>query len=1136
MKQLTIWLLGRSALLEAVSQELQAYGHECHLQREAALCLPAPRVDLLLEDGSLPLDPALRRDLADSPQLWLAVTLGEQDEHGLPKVALKVRHQDQAVLSSPVAAEHAGNGRWLHQEAIHQWVEALADLVGQLARDNAALVELHTPWQPSPHLLTPLAFDAVAYRHRYNQTSRPALLEIAEHPLGLRLEASFAQHADLTALRWNGQAWTYAQLREAAEPVRQRILADGSHQPVVGVCMDKGLELFACVIGIVLAGAVYLPLEPSHPAQRRRFILENSGARLLFQRNDDVTLEGPWQALDPTRLTVAPQCPPSPDWQAEAPCMALYTSGTTGQPKGVLLSQRNLSHFTAWYAEHTGLGPDSRVLQFSTLSFDSATIDLFPTWLSGATLIVANEDERRDPALLAALVVREEVSHGFLPPALLSILPLDSLAGVDCIATGGDVCEPWVIERLARQCRFLNLYGPTEATVLVTARDFQPHSSNRSLGSPIANSQVWLIGEDGRPVLPGETGELYIIGPGVGLGYIGNPEQTLRRYVELALPDGDTVRAYRTGDLGRWGNEGLELVGRKDNQVKIRGFRVELEEIECCLRDARLYGQVAVVIGEGRRILAFVAHPTGCAEALPDALRQYVAQHLPAYMHPSAYVELPTLPAAPNGKVDRQALLAMPVSAPPADGNTPLTEQQSQLQALWGELLELAPEEISTDESFFNLGGHSIVLSKMLLSLRERFGRSVSINRFIELPTIERLEQLLAADTGNSNGIIDTQALIDANRPIDITPLPLAEVGDVHKVLVTGANSFVGVHIVAALLGWGASEVTCLVRPGKTITAEDRFAAALVDNHLSIDMTRVKVLPADLTQPRLGLSEADYERIDQTYGAVIHNAANVNHVLDYSSLAAENVEPLFELLRLCEGRRKKILNFVSTLSACSAVDSSGAVLEGGPAATPPIYIRNGYNLSKWVGERILQRAAEAGCFVNIFRPGNISFNSVTGVCQPHKNRLMLMLKGSLQLGALPALDLNFDLMPVDFLAKLIAFQASRHSTTATAFNLHNPQPLSWADYVASFAAVGRSFDVIPVPAWQERLKDVDKNNALFGVLGFYLNGFEEDIGDISQIHHVNAAAVVARMGETYPAKDPALLARGSAYLNTIGFI
>lgn len=367
--------------------------------------------------------------------------------------------------------------------------------------------------------------------------------------------------------------------------------------------------------------------------------------------------------------------------------------------------------------------------------------------------------------------------------------------------------------------------------------------------------------------------------------------------------------------------------------------------------------------------------------------------------------------------------------------------------------------------------------------------------------------------------------------------MPLSQLGDVHKVIVTGANGFLGVHIVEALLELGTTEVACLVRGSAGQTAQQRFAQALVDNRLEhLDMSRVRVLAADISQPLLGLAREEYERLDQEYGVLIYNAANVNHVLDYESLVKDNVAPVIECLKLCEGRSKKIFNFISTLSASSSVDSSGRVLEAPPAPTPPIYIRNGYNLSKWVGERILWNASERGVKVNLYRPGNIAFNTRTGVCQPHQNRLMLMLKGSLQLKEVPQLSLNFDLMPVDFLARFIGFHASRHTGTRAVFNLHNPEPLSWDAYVEAFRPMGHDFKWVPISDWQRRLSTIESDNALFGVVGFYLNGFEEDIGDISMIEHSNARHGIDSMGEQYPLKSPNLLRLGCEFLKEIDFI
>ncbi|WP_095126618.1 amino acid adenylation domain-containing protein [Pseudomonas sp. Irchel s3a12] len=1130
MKRLDILLIGTSQAMTDLAQELEQHGHS--LQRSAAV---AATVDLIIDDGFIGAG-----DFCSIPHLHLRLGVGVQSHAGLPTLDLLCFLGSSLISRVPIGDEPSGNGQALRQRVLTQVVDEVALLVSRFSRDADYLQQAASVTAPDFERMENLLFlDSLAYVHRRNDTTNLTLLEEAQIPVIERLQRSLIHHAERPALHIAEQSISYRQLHAHSRALQQRLLPLLEQQPkpwVVGICLPKSPALFASILAILGSGAVYLPLEPSHPLQRQQYILQNAGALLLLHDGEH-PLSASMAGLDVSRIDSSeadlsqPLMRRRPD--LDAPCMALYTSGTTGHPKGVLLSQANLAHFTAWYADYVQLQAESRVLQFSSLSFDSSLIDIFPTLLEGAELVVPDDTQRRDPLQLVALIRRRHLTHAFLPPALLSILPLEQLEGVQ-VMTGGDVCEPFVIEQLTRQGTLHNLYGPTEATVLITARQLKPGDSNRTLGAPIANSQVLILDDDLQPVAEHTVGELFIIGPGVCLGYLNNPQQTAERYLTLQLPDGQTLRAYRSGDMARWGEHGIELCGRRDNQVKIRGFRVEPEEIERCLRESQLYRQMAVVIDSQRRILAFLAQAQ--SDTARDALKAHARQFLPDYMQPVAWTELASMPFASNGKVDRKALLELPVSVQDNGPKClPVNADEALLLEIWAELLELPSSDISTDESFFNLGGHSILLSRMLLRLREEFGRSISINRFIELPTIIKLATLVRGT--DDSAVLSAQAMADAERALEIEPLPISHMGDVHKVIVTGANSFVGVHIVEALLGWGASEVACLVRDGGGKTAVQRFAESLRENRLEhLDLSRVRVYAADITRPQLGLNDDDYQRLDREFGALVHNAANVNHVLDYESLAADNVEPIFALLRLCEGQSKKVFNFVSTLSASSTVDDAGRVLELPAATTPPIYIRNGYNLSKWVGERILERARERGVRVNLYRPGNISFNSLSGVCQPHKNRLMLMLKGSIQLGQVPAFALNFDLMPVDFLARFIAFHASRYSPERAVFNLHNPEPLSWDAYVASFRETGSKFALVSVADWQQQLGRVDADNALFGVLGFYLNGFEEDIGDISLIGHANAEAGVQLMGAHYPQKSPALLRRGCDYLKEINFI
>ncbi|WP_455920806.1 non-ribosomal peptide synthetase [Pseudomonas putida] len=1133
MRRLQIILCGSSPALHLLGNALREHGHQVNESEGPA--------ELLIEDGSQASLPATGQRCL---HLGLRVSLVPIDDR-LPQAqwlcwAGSAQAQRLIICQAPTTPD-ACTGEALRAHLVKDLVERMTLEITRFSRDpqhfaqRPACDAAALPGQQGLHALEPLA-----YWQPFNQTLQPQLLPPAQAPLLQQLQASLLHNAHRRALQLADDSLTYGELHGRVLAIRNALqphLAAGQ-PPVIGVCLEKSANLYAALLAVLGSGAIYLPMDPGHPASRLQAIAENAQAKVLLHSG-----AAPFQAQGMISLGLG-DLPPAhhalmfePVADAQAPAVAIYTSGTTGQPKGVLLSHANLNHFQAWYRQHVDLRPSSRVLQFSTIGFDASLLDILPTFIAGATLVVPTQDQRRDPSQLLALINAQEVSHAFLPPALLSILPSDPPMALQHLITGGDVCEPAVLEAFAHRCQLHNIYGPTETTVLATTRLMRPSDNPRQLGRPIANAQVLILDDDRHPVADGVPGELYITGAGIGLGYLNNPALSAERFVTLALPDGKRLPAYRTGDIGQWGRDGITLCGRRDNQVKIRGFRVEPEEVEHCLRASGQFAQVAVVVDAQRRLLAFVAQPRRGDDQPLARLKDHAQAHLADYMRPLHYTELAVLPATANGKVDRHALLAIPQVATGARiRQAPANAGEAKLLSLWSELLELPADDICTQDSFFNLGGHSILLSQMLLQIRERFGTGISINRFIEQPTLQRLAELV-------NGVEDqvrqvsTQALGDAFRELDFTPLPIDRLGDVHKVVVTGANSFLGVHLVEALLAWGASEVACLVREQPGLSASERFRQALAENRLEhLDLSRVRIHAADITQPHLGLSDEVYAHIDQHYGALIHNAAVVNHVLDYEALAASNVEPVFHCLRLCEGRSKKIFNFVSTLSASSVIDANGNVLEEPPADTPPIYIRNGYNLSKWVAERILQRAREQGVWANLYRPGNITFNSRTGVCQPHKNRLMLMLKGSLQLGQVPALSLNFDLMPVDFLARFMAFHCSRYQARQAVFNLHNPEPLSWASYVAAFREAGREFELVSVAQWQQQLGRVGSDNALFGVLGFYLDGFEEDIGDISRIDHGNARSGVQRMGERYPSKTPALLRKGCAYLKEIQFI
>lgn len=487
MRRLDILLIGRSQALTDLRRELEQQGHA--LTQVTALDEPVPvRVDLLIDDASLPM-----ARLGDATRLTLQLGIGLPGAGGLPSLDVLCLLGSTRLTRVPIADEPSGNGQALRLRAVTELVDHVALLVSRYSRDAEYFLLVEPMASVHFETVENLMFlDSLACVHRLNASAEPRLLKLARVPMIERLEQRLIQCAARPALNVAGRTLDYRQLHDLSRAVEQRLrpLLDQHQGPmVVGICLPKCAALYAGILAILGSGAVYLPLEPSHPLQRQQYILSNAGAVLLLHDGQHPLAEE-MPGLDITAISADAVIPDQPLMRhrpaLDAPCMALYTSGTTGHPKGVLLSQANLAHFTAWYAEFVQLTEQSRVLQFSSLGFDSSLIDIFPSLLQGAELIVPSDDQRRDPLQLMELIRHQQLSHAFLPPALLSILPLEQLRNLDHIMTGGDVCEPWVIEQLACQGKLYNLYGPTEATVLITARQMRAGDHNRTLGSPIA--------------------------------------------------------------------------------------------------------------------------------------------------------------------------------------------------------------------------------------------------------------------------------------------------------------------------------------------------------------------------------------------------------------------------------------------------------------------------------------------------------------------------------------------------------------------------------------------------------------------------------------------------------------------------
>lgn len=570
------------------------------------------------------------------------------------------------------------------------------------------------------------------------------------------IEAQARRTPERPALAFEGARLTYAELdRRAAELARHLRARGAGPEARVGLLVERSLEMVVGILAILKAGAAYVPMDPAYPEERLAFMAADSGAKLLLTQAGLLAKVPACAAaavlLDDLDWSAAQGDPGDAPVQPENLAYVIYTSGSTGRPKGVGIEHRNIVNYVLGVAERLRLEPGMNHAIVSTIAADLGNTVLFPALATGGCLHVVSQARTESPALLAEYFEREAIDVLKIVPSHLAAL--QSARGAQALmprrrlVLGGEASRLDWIERLraaAPQCEIFNHYGPTETTVGVLTYRVQGKlprtpSGTLPLGRALPGSTIHLLDEAGRSVAAGEKGELCIGGRGVGRGYLNRADLTAERFIAdpfCAEPGG---RLYRTGDLARMLPDGnFEFCGRVDHQVKVHGYRVELGEVEAALRAQQGVSEAVVLAREDAagelRLVACVAGSAG-----PAALREGLRMRLPAYMVPSIFLPMARLPLNANGKVDRQALAALPLeSAPAARTCTELrTETEKTLGALWAELLGV--ESVGPEDDVFDLGAHSLMAMRAIARIREAFGVDIALRNLFEHPTIGAL-------------------------------------------------------------------------------------------------------------------------------------------------------------------------------------------------------------------------------------------------------------------------------------------------------------------------------------------------------------------------------------------------------------
>jgi amino acid adenylation domain-containing protein/thioester reductase-like protein len=927
-------------------------------------------------------------------------------------------------------------------------------------------------------------------------------------------EAQVEKTPDAIAVVFQEQSLTYRELNQRANQLAHYLQKLGvGPEVLVGICVERSLEMIVGLLGILKAGGAYLPLDPVYPQERLAYMLADAQVSVLltqeFLLKNLPDTPAKVICIDNAELIAQqPQTNPINQSQLDNLVYVIYTSGSTGKPKGVMIEQGSLVNYTQAAIAEYEINSSDRILQFASISFDAAAEEIFPCLVQGATLVLRTHEMLSSIPHFLETCQQQLLTVLDLPTAFwqqlnseLSALKLTLSSSLRLLIIGGEKASIYQVltwqQCVDTRIRLVNSYGPTEATVVATTCDLseQVFTQEIPIGKAVYNIQTYILDGHLQPVPIGIPGELYIGGQGVARGYLNQPELTAEKFIPNPFNKAGDKKLYKTGDLVRYRSDGnIEILGRIDHQVKIRGFRIELGEIEAKLIQHSFVRESVVMVREhnhdNKRLVAYIVPNTQNYELennieLIPKLRHFLKESLPEYMVPSAFVLLEKLPLTPNGKIDRRAL---PIAEDYLSNQetkyiAPRTPIEEQLAEIWAELLKI--KQVGIEDNFFDLGGHSLLLTQLVFRVRQTWQIELPLSSLWEMPTIASLAQSIetAQNMGYSTLAITSKNQInwEAEAVLDPTirpETPIKYPTEPTNIFLTGVTGFVGSFLLYELLQQTHADIYCLVRAANPEEGKKRIQSSLKsslvwDNSFS---SRIIAVVGNLSQPFLGLSRQKFQALAELIDVIYHNGALVHHASPYATLKPANVLGTQEVLRLATQAKVKPVHFISTDGVFSPVGYSGVKVVREQDSLDDYQVPSGgYTQSKWVAEKLVTIARDRGLPVCIYRLGRVSGHSKTGVFNQN-DFLYRLIIGCIRLEKVPDGNMIEDIAPVDYVSKAIVHLSKQEESIGKAFHFVNPQPFHSNRLIKLLCSLGYSLQKINSKQWQADLLKIAEHN------------------------------------------------------------
>ncbi len=903
------------------------------------------------------------------------------------------------------------------------------------------------------------------------------------------------QFAERIALSFENGKMTYHQLNEQSNQVAHMLIANGLQKGnYVAIVMERSKETIISLLGVLKAGGVYVPIDPSYPKERCQYLLNDTGAPFILTKNEHTALLNDFIHNDSQTRTVLTINQSEKGYSQEnLTCeihpsdlaYIIYTSGSTGKPKGVMLKHESVINLITDNQRIYHSTQDDVYSQFISYSFDPSVTETFTAFFSGARLHMLTSVERLSIEAFADMIGREQVTAATVPNAfftqLATHLPVEyreKLTTLNYLSVGGEALLPAVVqkwhEKFGLTTEIINLYGPTECTVLSSYFKIKDSiidkQSSIPIGRPIANYEMYVVNDDEQLCPVHETGELCIAGAGLAAGYLHQPEKTAEVFVpHLLKPE---QKMYRTGDLVRLLPSGIiEFVGRKDSQIKVRGFRIELGEIETVLSNHPNIQEVVIIAkkkSDGNNHLFAYYTVTSGIQLEEDILRDYLSTLLPDYMVPERFIELPEMPLSPTGKIDRKQLASLEVVLSRSHAySAPQNNIQQLLAIAWEKALGIEP--IGIHDNFFHIGGHSLKVLEILVQVKKHIP-FLKIQDFFHYQTIAELDQYIRHYQPEANDNQEQPANLVFKDLMEPSPLQFSQTVrplPMTSVLLTGATGYLGSHILYELLTVTNAHIYCLIRPGAHATIKDKLMDSMqfyFGNDLVHPMKeRVTVIPGDLGKQQLDLSDEAEQMLLEKINAIIHCGADVRHFGAADHFNNVNVNGTRHLLEIAKRKPGMHFHYVSTIGI---PEELAAIQWGSNEAKGnfnyDVKLNNVYTQSKLEAENLVRNAVNDAIPISIYRVGNLSCHSETGKFQRNidDNAFYRMIKSMLYLGKTPTAQWHVDFTPINYASQALVSLASQPAANGHVFHLCNPVSLPYLELIDMIKEFGYDLSIV----------------------------------------------------------------------------